>query len=112
MLGVSVVWGPFSWAASPLPPQTRTLSTAHCHPPPAAAGVAALGVSVVWGPFSWANQGCWLGYFASVAATVALVSWEIIIWPAADLRRASRASGAGGSGAEVVGLWWGWGEAG
>ena len=37
------------------------------------------------GPFSWANQGCWIGYFATTALTVVLVSWNIVIWPVREL---------------------------
>lgn len=48
-------------------------------------GAGALGGSIVKGPFSWVNQGCWLGYFASVVGTVALVSWEVVIWPVHDV---------------------------
>lgn len=44
------------------------------------------------GPFTWANQGCWLGYFASVAATVVLVSWEVVIWPVRDLSQLNKVS--------------------
>ncbi|GAB4816345.1 hypothetical protein N2152v2_003391 [Parachlorella kessleri] len=64
----------FQWAYSVLP----------------VAGVGALGGSIVTGPFSWVNQGCWLGYFASVVATVALLSWELVIWPVHDLRRVNK----------------------
>lgn len=53
-------------------------------------GAAALGASQAAGPFSWINQGCWLGYVASLVGTTALVSWELVVWPEWDLRRASR----------------------
>ncbi|EFN51571.1 hypothetical protein CHLNCDRAFT_140060 [Chlorella variabilis] len=52
----------------------------------AVAGVAALGVSLVRGPFSWLNIGCWAGYVATVALTVALVLWEVAVWPVRELR--------------------------
>ena len=58
------------------------------HSPPA--GFASLGVGLLDGPFSWLNQGCWLGYAATVAASVALVSWELVLEPTAELRRADR----------------------
>jgi hypothetical protein len=48
--------------------------------------LAALGVSVVRGPFSWLNQACWAGFVASVALTVLLVEWEVVVWPVHDLR--------------------------
>jgi hypothetical protein len=44
-------------------------------------GCACVGVSVVEGPFSWINQGVWLGYVATVAATCLLLSWEVVIVP-------------------------------
>ena len=56
----------------------------------AGAGAGAVGASVAWGPFSWANQGCWLGYVATVAATVGLVVWEAVVSPVRALRAVSK----------------------
>jgi len=52
-------------------------------------GAAAMGASVAWGPFSWPNQGCWLGYVASVAAMAGLLTWEIVIAPVHAARDAA-----------------------
>ena len=54
--------------------------------------MAALGVSVVRGPFSWLNQACWAGFVASVALTVLLVEWEVVVWPVHDLRAVDKVS--------------------
>ena len=44
-------------------------------------GCACVGASVVQGPFTWVNQSLWLGYVATVAATVLLLSWEMVVLP-------------------------------
>lgn len=49
-----------------------------------------MGGSIVKGPFTWVNQGCWLGYFLSVVATVLLVSWDVVVWPVRDLSRLNK----------------------
>lgn len=54
--------------------------------------MVALGVSVVRGPFSWLNQACWAGFVASVALTVLLVEWEVVVWPVHDLRAVDKVS--------------------
>ncbi len=64
----------------------RSLITSAAIALPPLAGVAALGVSLVQGPFSWLNAGCWAGYVATVALTVALVLWEVVVWPVRELR--------------------------
>jgi len=56
----------------------------------AAIGCACLGVSVVEGPFTWINQGVWLGYVATVAATALLLSWEVVIVPVHSSHVAAR----------------------
>lgn len=47
----------------------------------AAVGCACIGASVVTGPFNWVNQGCWLGYVATIAATVVLLTWKVVVFP-------------------------------
>lgn len=53
-------------------------------------GVATLGAGLARGPFSWLNQGCWLAYAATVAITVVVITWELVLVPAAELRKADR----------------------
>lgn len=54
------------------------------------AGAGALGGSIITGPFNWVNQGCWIGYFVTVVATILLTSWEVVIWPVRDVNRLSK----------------------
>lgn len=54
------------------------------------AGVATVGASVAWGPFTWANQGCWLGYVASIATMAGLLTWEVVVVPVHAAHAAAR----------------------
>ena len=51
-----------------------------------------MGASVAWGPFTWVNQGLWLGYFATVAATAAVISWDVVVGPIHAARVAAAVS--------------------
>ena len=47
----------------------------------AAIGCACIGCSVITGPFNWVNQGLFVGYVVTIAATVVLLSWKVVVLP-------------------------------
>lgn len=53
-------------------------------------GSVALALTIIQGPFSWINQAAWLAYFVTVFLIAILVSWELVIWPAHELRSVVR----------------------
>lgn len=56
----------------------------------ASLGAGCVGASVAFSPFTWPNQGCWLGYVATVAATSFLITWKVTIYPVHEMHLASR----------------------
>lgn len=56
----------------------------------ASLGIGCIGASVAFSPFSWPNQGCWLGYVATVVATSCLITWKVTIYPVHEMHVASK----------------------